>query len=514
LYLLGIDAGTHACKSVLYNLSGKMIAQGYGEYTLSYPKANWVVFDPERFWHSTAESMRDCLRNVNPNDVGAVGVASQAETAILINGEGRHVYPAISWLDQRAESQREWLSENFGRYEIYKITGQPLHSMFTINKLMWLRENEPRILEKAKKVLSVEDYIIFKLSGNYATDQSIASRTMMFDVMRRRWSKELLDLAGIAEESLPNVYPSGTIVGEVHTKASKETSLKKGTIVTTGGHDHPCGALAVGIIRKGPMLDSIGTSESVMVSIDKPILTKEVCDHGFSCYCSTLEGKYVVLGGLRTAGAVLTWFRDQLGEYETGKAVKGKKSAYNVLMEEAEKSQPGASGLLLLPHFMGSSMIHSDARSKGAILGLTLSHKKADIIRAILEGVSFEIRSNIASLEELVKTKVTELRCIGGGTRSMLWLKIRANITGRRVVLSDAPEATSLGASICAGIGAGVYRDAYDAIKKVYRVKRIVESKKNMTRLYDKYYRVYETLYPALREISWRLDDIVARGGK
>ena len=468
-----------------------------------------MTFDPERLWDSIVASIRDCLRNVDPRDVAGVGVASQGETTILIDKHGRCVYPGISWLDTRAESQRRWISENFGRYEIYKITGQPLDSMFTINKLMWLKENRPNILKNARKALSVEDYVIFKLTGEHATDHSMASRTMMFDVMKRHWSGELLDLVGMTQENLPEVYPSGTVVGEIHGAASKRTSLQRGTFVTTGGYDHQCGALAVGVITKGPMLDSIGTSETVMISADKPILTKEACDRGFSCYCSLLEGKYAVQGGLRTAGAVLAWFRNELGESETRAAVGSRKTAYEVLVQEAEKSQPGASGVLVLPHLMGSSTMYSDARSKGAIVGLTLSHRKADIIRAILEGVSFEVRSTISSLEELIKTRVTELRCIGGGTRSTLWLKIRADITGRRVVVSDASEAASLGASMCAGIGAGHYRHAYDAIKKVYRVRKVVNPEKNMSRLYAKYYGVHRTLYSALREISWRLDKIV-----
>ena len=494
MHLLGLDIGTTGCKSIIYTLDGKIVSQAYRENKLHHPKPGWAEYKVDEIWSNVKEALKESLTKsrLDPKEIAGVSISSQAETLIPVDHDGKWLYPAIVWLDQRGEEQCKWWEENFGNYNLYRITGQHLHPMYSVNKIIWLRENMPRIYKKTAKFPCIMDYVIYKLSGKFATDYSVASRTMMFDVKKRKWSSEILQAAEIEQDHLSKPHLSGTVVGEVLEDASKQTGLLSRTPVAVGGHDHLCGALAVGIAKPGVMLDSTGTAESMVTTLDKPFLERELFQNHYNCYCHVIKGKYVIHSRIATSGAILGWFRDEFGKEEVDRAQKIGKDPYDLLLEKALSSKPGASGLFFFPHF---------GNFRGAILGLALSTTKADIIRSIIEGFCFELRYKIECLEKLMESKITEVRAIGGAAKSEFWLKTKANITGKRVIVPKVTEAASLGAAILAGIGTGIYRGVEDALKRIYRVAGIYEPDRNLLSMYSEYYKVYREISAALKEI-------------
>ncbi|MFQ6095254.1 MAG: L-fuculokinase, partial [Candidatus Bathyarchaeia archaeon] len=368
---------------------------------------------------------------------------------------------------------------------------------------LWVRDNMPHIFQKAWKFVCFEDYLIFKLCGVTAISHSLASRTMMLDIQKKKWSSEILETIGLDPDLLSEPYISGKIVGEVSSKSSQETGLAKGTAVLTGGHDQSCGALGVGITKEGPVMDASGSVECIAAAMKKPVLTEKMLQSAQCCYCHTVEDMYLTLGFFPSSGIVLRWYRDTFAEKEKQEAVKTGKNVYDILTEMASASPLAASKLLLLPHFVGSGtgpFYPLNRNSRGAIVGLSMFHKREDIIRAILEGVAFELRRIIESIEDC-KIGISEIRAVGGGAKSPFWLQIKADVTNREMVVPDVTEAPSLGAAILAGIGTKTYMGFEDAVTKVYRKRAVYEPDAERTKLYDRYYRVYKKLYPALVKI-------------
>jgi len=496
--LVGIDLGTQSCRSIVFNEVGQMMAYAYKDYPLIHSKPTWIEQNPEDWWRAVSFTMREALRKekIHPREIAGISIATQANTPTPVDDFGRPRRFAISWLDTRCKPQCSQMAEILSENRIYQITGQQLMSNFAAPKLMWIRKNEPEIFRNTKKFLLPEDFILYKLTGKFVTDLSLASFSLLFDIHKLKWSEEMLDMVGISSDLLPELHPSGTVIGEVGEGASKETGLKKGTPVVAGGHDQCCAAIGAGVVHPGYALCSTGTACAIMSIQNRPIL-----DPGrrLICYVHAVPNRWILLGALSTAGIVLRWFRDEFCSVEVDMANKLGMDPYDILMRKAEAVEPGAEGVIVLPYFSGAFTPRMNDKARGVIFGLTLHHGKQHLVRALIEAVAFEIRCNLEVMEEL-GSSIKEIRLVGGAAKSPLWRQVKADVTGKPVLSPNIKEAGSLGAAILAGVGTGIYRDIDEGVRQAMTISERHEPREELYERYTCLYGIYNKVYDSLTE--------------
>ncbi|MEM2849819.1 MAG: FGGY-family carbohydrate kinase, partial [Candidatus Bathyarchaeia archaeon] len=334
MYILGLDVGTTGCKAVLFNVDGRLVAQSYREYPLYHPKPSWSEEEPLEVWRGVVEAIKEAVARsrVKTDEIEALSVSAQGEAFTPLDRELNPLYRCITTWDDRAVKQHDEFLKLIGREELFNITGHPSSPVYTLFKLIWFKENMPEIYQKTWKFLLWEDYVNMLLCGAPAIDYSLASRTMIFDIRRLNWSREILELSGLDEGKLPEPYPSGKAVGEVSRKASEETGLAEGTLVVTGGHDQACGTLGVGAVNPGATYVATGTVESIVAPLYTPLLSREIIPMGFASYCHVASNRYLILGANPTAGLLLRWFRDMFGEKYVEEASRRGVSVYDLMM--------------------------------------------------------------------------------------------------------------------------------------------------------------------------------------
>jgi len=414
------------------------------------------------------------------------------DLGVPIDRAGHCLYPFIAYFDPRSEPQarrlQDWLG---GARQIYEITGQA-GSRLSVSRLLWLRENEPKVFGSIHKWLSPEDYILWKLSGEYATDYSMASRTLALDQRSLTWSEQILGPADLSIDLLPSVHQSGTMVGQVTQAAAADTGLPVGAVVATGGHDHLCGALGAGVVKPGTVLDSMGTVEAGLLLRAGFDPNERLFQAGYAHYAHVIPGQYIIMFGT-AGGGVLDWVVRQFWP-EAAEPGESRSRAFASALEAAEAIPPGSEGLLWLPHLSG-------------IVGLTTAHGRGHFVRALFEGLSFWLRDTIGLVEEASGIPTgDEIIGIGGGTRARLWMQIKADVTGRTVRVVTVPEVVSLGAALLAGVGAGVLASADEAAASVVRPMTVYEPDPDRHDVYVSYFQSINTeLRPALRSAYQRI---------
>lgn len=500
VYLLGIDAGTTGLKAVLFDEDGRVVAVGRSEYVLLTPTTNVVELDAEEYWNACRRAVSEVLSasKVDPREVKALAVSSQGETFVPVDRDGKPLRNAIVWLDNRSEEEAKMIRDKFTTEEVFKVTGQPeVVPTWPATKILWLKRNEPKVFENTYKFLLVEDFLVYRFTGVAATEYSVVSSTLMFDIRRGKWWDEMLEFIGIDYGKLPELMPSGKAVGNVTEKASRETGLTTETVVATGAFDHAAGAVGAYNIKPGVVTESTGAALALLVTTDEPVYDPK---RRIPCHRHAVPGKFFLLPWCQTAGIVLRWFRDEFGWIEREVAERLKIDAYDLLTLEASRIPPGSNGVVVLPHFMGAGPPEFDPHAKGVIFGLTLAHRRGHIIRAILESIAFMLRRNIELVEEL-GIKVEEIRSLGGGARSSLWNQIKADVTSKTISTIHTEEAASLGAAILAGVGAGLFKSIEEACLKMVRLKERYNPNHENKKIYDKLYKVYLALYDHLKDI-------------
>jgi xylulokinase len=423
--------------------------------------------------------------------------------AVLLDAEYKVIRPAIIWCDQRTQAQVGQLERLFGP-ELIHLTCNPPLTNFTLTKLLWVRENEPTNWKRVAHVMLPKDYVRFRLTGECATDMADASGTLLLDVARRRWSQEVLRKTGIEERLLPALSESPDICGKISVAGAEATGLKPGTPVVAGAGDQAAGAVGMGIVRPGMVSATIGTSGVVFAATGEAKLDPRGRLHTF---CHAVAGRWHVMGVTQAAGLSLRWFRDHFGATSDAGDNSPQSDSprsgdtYDRLCEEAAQSPPGAEGLLWAPYLMGERTPYNDPKARGALVGLTASHTRAHVIRAILEGVAFSLKDTFTVFQEL-KIPLERIRLGGGGARSTLWRQIQADVYGRSVELVEAEEGAAYGAAVLAGVGAGTWNSVEDACDAVVRVAREVRPKPQNVAILECMYRKYREVYPALRQIE------------
>ncbi|TFH05638.1 MAG: xylulose kinase, partial [Candidatus Thorarchaeota archaeon] len=366
-------------------------------------------------------------------------------------------------------------------------------------KILWLRDNEKAIYEKADKFLLVHDYLIYRLSGELVTDYSNASRTLLFDIREGKWSKKMLDSLGIALEKLPRPVQSGTSVGELTEAAARATGLKQGTPVIAGGGDQQCAALGVGVVREGLIKSTTGTGTFLLAHSNSVKL-----DPAMRVLCSrhVVPNAFVVEASMFTTGSALKWYRDNLGSEEIGLAGERGVDPYDIITEAAEKTPPGAEGVIHIPHFAGAGAPNWNPHARGIFAGLALGHSRYHLIRAILEGVSYEIRSNIEVMRELGLPS-QQVRVTGGASRSETWMQIQADVLRTPVIRTQMEEATAVGAAILAFKGINVFKSVARAAEEMVKTLDPLNPREETLEVYQKRYSTFRALYDAISEIHW-----------
>jgi xylulokinase len=491
--LVGADVGTTNIKAVAFDRSGQPVAHASTPTPTHYPRPGRAHYDPEELWGSFVATLRRVTDGLDDaGRIAGIAVASMGEAAVPLDADGRPTHDIIAWFDGRAQPQAELLDRTFGRDRLFGVTGLSLQPIFGLCKLLWLKENEPEAFARALSWLNVADYIAFRLSDVAATDYSLASRTLALDLHSLRWAEELLREVDISPDLFAPLRPSGSSLGPVTPEAAEATGLPRSAHVAAGGHDHVCGALATGVTESGTMLNSLGTAEAIFLPLEGPLTDPEVGRQGYT-QGAHVAGRYYVFGGQYTSGASVEWLRSALGggaDYET-------------LIAEAEEVPPGSLGVFFLPHLRLANPPYDDPASRGAFVGLSTDVTRGALLRAVLEGLAFDSRNSLEPL--LVHSGVKKLRAIyaiGGGTQNRLLMRIKATVLDRTITVVGVEEATSLGAAILGGIGAGVYADVPSALRELRYAETPVEPVPDQAPLYDAYFeQVYQQIYPSLRNV-------------
>ena len=410
----------------------------------------------------------------------------------MLDELGNVVRPALIWCDVRTEKQCRDLTAKIGQERLIQLTCNPALANFTLTKLLWVRENEPENWKRVRSVMLPKDYVRFRLTGERATDMADASGTLLLDVAHRRWSSEMLQAAEIDERLLPSLHESPAVCGKISTKGAMETGLRVGTPVVAGAGDQAAGATGMGIVSAGAVSAAIGTSGVVFAATDRPALDSRGRVHTF---CHAIPGRWHVMGVTQAAGLSLRWFRDTFATNSSGT-----RESYDQLTAEAAKIPAGSDGLLWTPYLMGERTPHLDSSARGALIGLTASHTRAHVIRAILEGVAFSLRDTFTLFREM-NVPVTSIRLGGGGAGSPLWRQIQADVYGQAVEIVEAEEGAAYGAALLAGVGAGLWPTVDTACAAAVRVASRVAPQPAAVATLNASYSAYRRVYPATREI-------------
>jgi len=501
MHFVGLDIGTTGCRAAIFSETGALVSNASREYTVDIPQPSWAEQDAENVWRLTQDALVEAISTAQINRVAAVGLSVQGETVIPVDKQGRAIRPAVLGMDSRTGEQNAWLRQRFGARHLFEHTGMPVHTVNTLPKLLWLKQHEPDMWARADRFLLYEDFLINKMTGQAVISRCLASRTQIFDITNDCWSPEILEALELEPDRLATVKPSGVAVDSMHPEVAKSLGLANAPLVVTGGHDQACGALGVGLVRPGLAMDSTGTAEVVEVALDAPVLNEKLYQGDISVYAHVVPELYLAMTLNHSGGLVLRWFRDTFGQEEMQEARASGLDAYELLLQDAS---PEPSSLLLLPDFAGSGTPTFDTASKGAILGLTFGTDKTELAKAILEGLTFELRLNLDLLKD-AGVIIDELRAIGGGARSELWLQLKADICGVPVVAPRITEAASWGAALLAGAAAGHFSSAAEASEEMLHLDRRFEPNPKRMARYEERYELYREVYPALMNIHHRM---------
>jgi xylulokinase len=492
--LAGIDVGSTNIKAVVFDRNGRIVAKATRKTPTHFPRPGWAYYTPAELWDTTAAVLRDATSQLGETErITSVAVASIGETGVLIDAHGNPLCDAIAWYDARSAPQARRVEEVLGRDRVYAITGLSPQPIFSLCKLLWIQENEPDVWSQAVKWLHVADYITWRLCGEAATDYSVASRTLALHLAELRWSDEIITEMGIDPDLFAPLLRGGTLLGPVLPEAAAQTGLPESTLVTVGGHDHLCGAVAVGAGSPGVLLDSIGTAEAVLLTLREPLYGEGVAEQGYEQGAHVLEG-YYGMGAYRTSGVCVDWLR----------SICGGDASYENLTAEATAAPVGSLGVRFMPHMRLPHSPSNDPMSRGVFMGLSTDVTRGMMFRAILEGLSFETRNVLEPLLRYAGVeRPEEIVAIGGASRNPLFMHMKASILNQPVTVAGIEEEVATGAALLGGLGAVVYRNANEAANSLHFERRRIEPSPDDAALYERIFReVYQGIYQAIRDLD------------
>jgi len=497
--LMGIDLGATGIKAAVFGLDGKLVASASrrnGPIPQPGGEEGWLTWDADGIWDKVCRCTREVIgRLESPAQVKGVSVSGFGVDGAAVDENGNLLYPLSCWHDTRNMEETEWLVERIDPYELYEITGFHNYNMQTVNRLRWLVVHEPEVLKKAYRYLMTQDFLVNRLSGEFTTEITMASTTSILDIDEGRWSDRILETIGVDKSIFPDISRSGEKIGEVTPEASEMTGLPAGTPVATGGHDCEIGALGAGVTDPETFIDITGTWEMIIATLDGFTPNRALFDAGIDWERHCLPGRYLCQS-LMIAGGVVEWVGANLFSGVPGETL------YETMVEEARNYGPGAGGVVVLPSFIRGAGPFRAFNSLGSILGLTTTTTRGQIIRAVFEATCYQLARQIRVIEENTGAVCKRIRTLGGAQKNEFWLRMKADVTGLPVEVTENPEVTLLGAAVLAGTGAGIYEDAEDALSRISFPMTVYEPDMDRHDAYrDWYGRVFSKTAPSLESV-------------
>ena len=496
-YLIGVDLGTSGTKTVLFNENGDVIASKTIEYPLYQPQNGWAEQDPLDWWHAAAGSMKAVVEKsgVNPSEIKGIGISGQMHGLVMLDKAGNVLRKSIIWCDQRTAKECVEITEKVGAKRLIEITANPALTGFTASKILWVRNNEPEVYDKCAHILLPKDYVRYMLTGEFATEVSDASGMQLLDVPNRCWSEEVLSKLGIDKSLLAKVYESPEVTGKLTKQAAELTGLAENTPVVGGAGDNAAAAVGTGTVEDGIAFTTIGTSGVVFAHTSKLSIDPKGRVHTFCC---AVPGAWHVMGVTQGAGLSLKWFRDNFCHEEMITASGMGKDPYYLMDKQAERIPIGCDRLLYLPYLMGERTPHLDPDCRGAFFGLSAMHTRQHLLRAVMEGVTYSQRDSVEVLRGM-GVQIKDMLACGGGGSSPLWRQMLADVYGCPVKTVVSKEGPALGVAILAGTGVGIYKSVQEGCRAVIRTNPPQNPIPENSVQYEKYYKIYDELYPALK---------------
>lgn len=494
-HYLGIDIGTSGTKTLLINATGKVIAEATAEYPMEQPKPGWTQQSPEDWWNATIKTVREVVAkaNLKPTDVKAIGLSGQMHGSVFLDKRNNVIRPALLWNDQRTAAECEEITSLAGgRKALIKMVANPALTGFQAPKILWLRNHEPKNYTKLAKVLLPKDDIRRRLTGDFATEVSDASGTLLLDVVKRKWSTSLLSKLGLDSSLLPRVVESEDVTGTLTGQAADLLGLSTQCKVVGGAGDCAAGAIGNGVVRTGILSTSIGTSGVMFVYSDEPQYDVAGRLHTF---CHAVRGKWHMMGVNLTSGGSLQWWIENVVQGLAGMAPE---DVYEAATKEAAAVIAGSGGLLFLPYLNGERTPHADPHARGSFVGLNLTHTRGHLTRAVMEGVTFALRDSLAIIESL-GVPVKEVRASGGGSKNPLWRQMQANVFGKKITTLKVEQGAAFGVALLAAVGDGAYRDIAEACKATIEVASQSPVDRKAAKSYDALFPIYQSLYGNLK---------------
>ncbi len=501
--ILAHDLGTTGNKATLFDENGTLLSSDFFEYQTYFPESLWVEQDADDYWEGVVLTTNRLLSKTGftGDDIAVVSFSGQMMGALPVDHSGTPLNRILIWADRRGVEEIQNLSQRIGAERIYQITGHRLSSNYSLAKILWIREHLPEIFSHTHKFLLAKDYIIWKLTGRWATDYSDASGTNCFDLEREEWSEEILEAANLDAELLPDLYPSTAVVGEVTSAAAEEVGLRAGTAVVIGGGDGPCAAAGAGVVREGKAYCYLGSSSWIALASPQPVFDPQLRTFTFH---HLEKGLYMPTGTMQAAGGSLQWCRDALCEREKNIAPELGVSPYELMDLTAGKVPPGSEELLFLPYLLGERAPWWNPHARGCFIGLTPRHRKAHLIRSVMEGIGFNLRIILDAFREQ-GIPIGEMRLIGGGAKGTFWSEVLSSIFGLNVLRPYLlEEATSFGAAVAGGVGVGLFKDLRFA-EELVAIRDCCTPQDDAVAVYERLYPLFKMAYLALEDVFERL---------
>jgi xylulokinase len=495
---LGIDIGTSGTKTLAVREDGAILGSATETYDLFSPQPGWSEQSPEDWWNATVKSVQRVLweGQIKGEEVRGIGLSGQMHGSVFLDRTYDVVRPAILWNDQRTKAECDDIEDAVGgRRKLIGLVANPALTGFTAPKILWLRKNEKRNFDRVIRVLLPKDYIRFRLTGEFATEVSDASGTLLLDVKKRQWCQPLLQKLKLDPALLPPVFESEEVSGKVTRAVAEQLAIPEGTPVVGGGGDQAASALGNGIVKRGVISATMGTSGVVFAHSDTVQIDPRGRVHTF---CHAVRGKWHVMGCVLSAGGSLQWYRDQLAAAEVDEARRHGIDPYEILTAQAAGAPVGSEGLFFLPYLTGERTPHADPYARGAWVGLTRRHEKAHLVRAIIEGATYAMRDSLEIIKGM-DIPVKEIRLSGGGARSQFWRQVQADVYGQKVTVTNASEGPAYGVALLAAAGTGAYKDVVEACTKTIQPAEWTATDPKAKRTYNKAFAIYGQLYRSLK---------------
>lgn len=494
-YILAHDLGTSGNKATLYDLNGTLMGSTVCAYSTLYPHDKWVEQNPGDWWKAVCDSTRLLLEETKiPNTaIACVSFSAQMMGCLLVDKEGNPLRNMIIWADTRSGAQEKRMIDAVSMERGYRITGHRLSASYSAAKLLWVKDNEPEVYQKAAKMIHAKDYITYRLTGKIVSDYSDASSTNLLDIEKKEWSQELIRAFEIREDLLPEIHPSTDIAGGITAEAARLTGLLEGTPVVIGGGDGSCACVGAGVVEEGKAYNVIGSSSWISLASKTPLFDPAMRTFNWVHLDPEL---YTPCGTMQAAGYSYSWYRDVFCGDEFSKAKEQGISPYRLIDNGAMLSPPGANGVLYLPYLLGERSPRWNIDARGAFLGMGISTSKADITRSVLEGVGYNLKVILDILQD--RYSIDEITMIGGGAKGKVWLQILADIWQKTLVVPEyLEEATSMGAAVCGGVGIGAFKD-FKVINRFIHVSEKINPNPQNAEIYKKMYAVFNQAYEGL----------------